>query len=77
MLPTREEPLVDVNGVPFVQESVFSFRKNIGLYLKVTQQTKADIEYLCCKKRFVNRSPCIRLCSFRMSNPNARNSNSL
>ena len=47
MLTKEETPLVDVNGVPFVQGSVFGQRKNVGLYLKITQQTKADIEYLC------------------------------
>lgn len=42
-----EEPLVDVNGVPFLQGSVFGQRKDVGLYLRITQQTKTDIEYLC------------------------------
>ena len=41
-----EEPLVDVNGVPFLQGSVFGQRKDVGLYLRITQQTKTDIEYL-------------------------------
>ena len=43
----KEEQLFDVNGIPFVQGSVFGQRKDVGLYLKVTQQTKTDIEYLC------------------------------
>jgi hypothetical protein len=43
----EEMPLVDINGVPFVQKSVFNLKKDVGLYLKITQQTKADIEYLC------------------------------
>lgn len=42
-----EEPLVDINGVPFLQGSVFDQRKDVGLYLRITQQTKADIEHLC------------------------------
>ena len=58
MLPTIEETLVDVNGVPFVQDSVFSFRKNVGLYIRISQQTKADIEYLC-RKDSVSQSDLI------------------
>lgn len=47
MLHRIGERLVHVNGVPFEQGSVFGQRKDVGLYIRISQQTKTDIEYLC------------------------------
>ena len=55
-----EEPLIDINGVPFVQKSVFSFRKNVGVFIRVSQQTKADIDFLC-RKYAISQSDLISM----------------
>jgi hypothetical protein len=53
-----DEILIDKNGVPFLQTSMFKIRKDTTLNIRITAETKANIDFLS-KKFSISQSDLI------------------
>ena len=53
-----DEILIDKNGVPFLQTSMFKIRKDTTLNIRITAETKANIDFLS-KKYAISQSNLI------------------